>query len=53
MSPIEVDLILHSAFKIIILKKVQKKVKDLKFLKDLGNYKFKKKKLDLILITDL
>lgn len=52
MSLIEVDLILHLVSKIIILKKVLKKIMGIKFQKDQGNYKFKNKTLDLILITD-
>lgn len=52
MSLIEVDLILHLVSKIIILKKVLKKITGIKFQKDQGNYKFKNKMLDLILITD-
>ena len=52
MSLIEVDLILHLVSKIIILKNVLKKIMGIKFQKDQGNYKFKNKTLDLILITD-
>jgi len=52
MSLIEVDLISLSVSKIIILKMVLKKVMDIKFQKDLENYKYKKKMQDLILIID-
>jgi hypothetical protein len=52
MSLIEADSILLLVSKIIIPKKVRKKVMDIKFQKDLGKFKFKKKMQDLILITD-
>jgi len=52
MSQIEVDSIFFLASKIIIPKRVRKKVMDIKFQKDLGKFKFKKKMQDHILITD-